>query len=229
MESQENEFYSATSANELAKMILGRLSTIYDTLEVKGLTFLQLLDGMLNDTHPNRGEWWTRRLYEELGEAEVNEAEKEKLVSPFGYGVLVCSGYCIDANRADHAGNSALAWSYAAEAKYWLGLLIGGYTMHETQNDLKTQFLKSMAKKKAAKYDPLKALTESLALKKPYKSRRSAAKQIAPAVLTLAKELDIYISPDQVEITVQGWLKEKGIVFAGKHSTSTSKSDTSSS
>lgn len=70
---------------------------------------------------------------------------------------------------------------------------------------------KSGAAGKKAKYQPLKNLAERLVSEKNFKSRRNAAKTIMPEIIAESKKLSIFLSEDQAEITITGWLKEMGL------------------
>jgi hypothetical protein len=75
----------------------------------------------------------------------------------------------------------------------------------------KTSHAKKGAIAKKAKYQPLKDLAKQLVNSRNYKSRRNAAKTIAPEIITESKKLGIDLSPDQAEITITNWLKEMGL------------------
>lgn len=70
---------------------------------------------------------------------------------------------------------------------------------------------KSGAAGRKAKYQPLKNLAEKLVREKNFKSRRNAAKIITPEIIAESKKLGIFLSEDQAEITITGWLKEMGL------------------
>ncbi len=70
---------------------------------------------------------------------------------------------------------------------------------------------KSGAAGKKAKYQPLRNLAEKLVREKNFKSRRNAAKTIMPEIIAESKKLNIFLSEDQAEITITGWLKEMGL------------------
>lgn len=64
---------------------------------------------------------------------------------------------------------------------------------------------------KSSKYLPLQMLAAQLVNSRKFQSRRSAAKTIMPEILNKAKELNIPLSVQQAEITITGWLKERGL------------------
>ncbi|KAJ3473181.1 hypothetical protein NLI96_g13098 [Meripilus lineatus] len=70
------------------------------------------------------------------------------------------------------------------------------------------------AKKRDAKFVPLRNLARELAAKKNYPSKRNAALSIKDEVLASAKDHEINLSADQAERTITRWLD--GMLFGRK-------------
>lgn len=60
-------------------------------------------------------------------------------------------------------------------------------------------------------YEPLKIRAFELVKARNWKSRRNAVKTIAPDILDLARSKNIPLSPQQVENTLNDWLKKAGL------------------
>ncbi len=73
------------------------------------------------------------------------------------------------------------------------------------------QLAKKGGKGRGEKYKPLKELAAQLVNAGKFKSRRNAAKTIAPEIIAKSKELGFLLSKDQAETTITGWLKEMGL------------------
>lgn len=70
------------------------------------------------------------------------------------------------------------------------------------------------AKKRDAKFEPLRVLARKLAAKKSYPSKRNAALSIKDEVLAAAKDHEVNLSADQAERTITRWLD--GMLFGRK-------------
>ena len=128
----------------------------------------------------------------------------------------IACGFAVKTMKARK--NSKTAWAYACEASRWLGILQGSISGRSMEGEIATRiFATAGATGRDAIFKPLRALAKKLAANGSYPSKRQAAKKIAPEVIKLSKELNINLSEDQAELTIQRWLK--GMTFAGKRTT----------
>lgn len=149
-------------------------------------------------------------------------------IDPLDYFLLVVSAYCAEGVFNEMDGNIGKAWALIAEANLFFGVTSGMYEAVKAMSESAKEKNRYGGKARSAKYDPMRNLVEDLAQQHSYQSRRNAAIRMKPAVLKLAEELGVPMSEDQAVSTIQGWLRERGISFASKRATPSSKNSTSS-
>jgi len=139
--------------------------------------------------------------------------------SPYG-SVLVSAAYSWRAIGAEIKGNHDLAWSYIADAQYWVGIAVSSKSIDElreqtiirTRRATVTDKAKSGAEGRDKKYEPLREYAYQQAREQipasGWRSRSHAVKVISEAVLEFSRR---YAGPelktDGVGKTLDGWLK----------------------
>lgn len=150
-----------------------------------------------------------------LDRAESLDPSKKINAVEFILGAMTLSGvYCNEAVKAIRLEKNNEAWSFVCDAKYWLGFVLGADSMMPHLIDGSKILARQGGQARKARFDPMRELAIKLALENKFPSKRNAAKNIAPHVLKLSEELKVRLSPDQVQDTISGWLKD--VPFASK-------------
>ena len=131
---------------------------------------------------------------------------------------LSCA-YCIEAIRAEDSSEPDNSWIYASYAQYWLGVAIGSRLVIGAAGAALSERGRAGAIARNQILEPVRKHARTLALARPYKSKRNAALSIKAEILELAAKHGQPISDSQAETTITGWLK--GIPFGSKRGTST--------
>lgn len=121
---------------------------------------------------------------------------------------------CIEADKAEEAGDRSSAWRHIANATYSLGLLEGLIIVEPALEHIITSRSAKGGQSRTVKLEPLRDIARKLAQEKPFKSRRQAALSIKDAVLTKARNDGITLSEMQAERTITSWLNDMS--FGGK-------------
>lgn len=148
----------------------------------------------------------------------VNKTPKERDTGmEFLYALHIPCLYCVQAKRADNAGNRDEAWSFISDAQYWAGILLQStYSRVSVEGALSSRS-RAGAMARTAKFEPLRELARKMATERQYPSMRNAALTIAPIIVAKSKEIGLHMSQSQAESTIKSWLK--GMRFGGKPNT----------
>lgn len=150
-----------------------------------------------------------------LDRAESSNPEETLNFMEYFRGTMVLSSvYCCEVIKEFELKKDNDAWSLACDAKYWLGIALGMDSMISQIANGSKNLARQGGKARNARFDPMRDLAIKLAMENKFPSKRNAAKNIAPHVLKLSEELEVRLSPDQVQTTITGWLKD--ITFTSK-------------
>ncbi|MFP3555511.1 hypothetical protein SB861_33075 [Paraburkholderia sp. SIMBA_049] len=159
----------------------------------------------------------------------VSESDKAKgpdwlAKSPYGPIIISCA-YCVRAGDAIKKGDSELAWSYMADARYWCGVAISSKgideardrTIVETREKAFAEALKSKgeagAKARSEAYEPLREhVFELVRNQRPssgWKSRSHAVKVISEPAYAFSLDYGgPQLKRDGIGKTLDGWLSK---------------------
>lgn len=137
-----------------------------------------------------------------------NPEEKLNLMEYFRGTMVLSSVYCCEAIKEFELKKDHEAWSLACDAKYWLGIALGMDSLMSQVTDVPKNLARQGGQARNARFDLMRNLAIKLAMENKFPSKRNAAKNIAPHVLKLSEELEVRLSPDQVQTTITGWLKD---------------------
>lgn len=113
---------------EICGHALGRLSMVWDDFADKtGTGHGEFLPKIFSDVWENgsRGEDFEK----ELDEWEFVPPD----IQPLGLiqAVLICTAYACQGMRAQKADDMHLAWNYTTKCKYWLGIVLGAWSIRK--------------------------------------------------------------------------------------------------
>ncbi|UUZ68266.1 hypothetical protein LP416_29305 [Polaromonas sp. P2-4] len=112
--------------------------------------------------------------------------EQPEDMQPFGIlqAAFVCSAYACQAIRAQKDNDMTTAWNYTARCKYWLGIVVGTWSIRSLQDEPMKEFARNGA---AARHAENRAMKQDVcawldANMPDFKSMDSAAEAIAGKV-----------------------------------------------
>lgn len=185
------------------------ISLGYDEGDVLGIASgIAMAWRFIGSTHWVNGELGTISVVLEM--LDTNDRDELKVSIDRSVTIAVAALFCFDRAIASNSRNRfqvASDWLESADELYFYSSREQNRTEKQIRREI--AFKGGMAKK--AKYKPLKELAEKLVNAKNFKSRRNAAKTIAPEIVTESEKLGIALSKDQAEITIYKWLKEMGL------------------
>ncbi|MGG1946818.1 hypothetical protein AB1286_18715 [Trinickia sp. NRRL B-1857] len=178
----------------------------------------------------------------------VSDADKKKgrhwlAKSPYA-AIIVSCAYWVRCVRASSNGDTELAWSYMADARYWCGVAICGTGLNElqertidsTREKASTDALrakgKSGAEARDRAYGPIREYAYQLAREKlpasGWRSRSHAVQAVKTDVLAFSEGREDLpkLSRDGVGKTLDNWLRDMpdaSILFPSKKAKGTPK------
>jgi hypothetical protein len=99
---------------------------------------------------------------------------------------------------------------FEGETEPLLDILVKRLDAHVAKlEQLETKSLaRKGAKSRSENYEPLRMMARDLVSARSFKSRRNAAKTIAPDIIAEGKKIGVVLSEDQAELTISKWLKD---------------------
>ncbi|WP_028213207.1 hypothetical protein [Paraburkholderia mimosarum] len=134
--------------------------------------------------------------------------------TPYGP-IIVGSAYCLRGIRAMKAGDTELAWSLLADARYWAGVAISSKGIEEARESTIASVKRAAgvlgASGRDKLFEPVRQFAYKMVKKKRppqkgWQSRNHAVKTIKDVTLRFAKRRGLQMSPDQAGKTIDGWL-----------------------
>lgn len=135
--------------------------------------------------------------------------------SPYG-SIIVGAAYYLRANRAWRAGETGLAWSLMADARYWAGVAISSKGIRDAREQTivmvgREKGVVGATSKDKKLFEPIRQFAYKMVWKrKPpqngWRSRSHAVTAIKSVVLRFARRKGVRMSDEHAGKTIDGWL-----------------------
>jgi hypothetical protein len=208
-------FKTPETPSDAARELLDSVSQMFSE-EYPGEqgTFNELISNIISNEQEN---------FEALWEKEFSVTPE--LYRSFSYpcgkeSFLFCVAYCANTIQEEKAGSLAHAWYLVGQAKYWFGVIIGGFRMATMEKEDRSEQLGKNGRRVHEKRQPVKDLAINLVKVKQYPSASEAARRIKPELMKLAEQIGWRVSQDGIEDTIKKWFREAGVRFPGKRAPS---------
>ena len=129
--------------------------------------------------------------------------------------IIVAAAYLNRSRLAHIDGNLDLAWSYIADARYWNGVASASRgidsAFRQTVSETKRGVATKGAQARAQSYDVLAQFAQHQARTRApenggWQSRNQAVQSVKGIVLARAKEVNVRLSENQADKTIDKWL-----------------------
>lgn len=199
-------------------LTLGNLSNCYVALQ-EGRQLADFIPGILNVVGAKDDpsiETPVEIIMQFVSEADRVKGADWIASSPNGPVIVSCA-YCLRALRAMKSGDTNLAWSFMADARYWCGVAVSGKGINEAREmagvEIKSEIGLRGAVGRNRAFEPIRqfAYSKVVDMRPPqngWLSRAQAVKAIKNDTLHFAEQKGIPMSKAQAETTIDKWLKE---------------------